>query len=347
MDLPSVDSPRRTPGGSRRRVVTRLGLMVLIAGVFLAGILTGDVVGPGTTGASNSISDQPGFDTLQQVWDLIHEKFADPNAVDDESLMYGAAGGMVASLGDTGHSTFLDPEEATAFRASLSGELVGLGISIEYQDGEPVIVAPIKDSPAEKAGLLPGDVIVEIDGVPTLAIQGGDHFAAAVGDTLVLADSDDSLAASIRALGGKTATLAGAAKLPLSTRQGVFVFVTLGDDLLGAMQGAVQSKLLQLGLRSLVLDVGEAGGMITASARADLRTAEAVAKARSILEGLRAMASLADEPEVRMLVDGLTLTTTGQTLEVNAKIPVAEVAKAVQQHHGGGGGAHHHHHHAP
>ncbi|HET9661583.1 MAG TPA: S41 family peptidase [Thermomicrobiales bacterium] len=170
MDLSPPEPPRRPSGSSHRRAVARLGLIVLITSVFLAGILTGEVVGPGSTDASSSISDQPGFGTLQQVWDLIHDKFADPSAVDDEALLYGAAHGMVASLGDTGHSTFLDPDEATAFRAALSGELVGLGISIEYQDGEPVIVAPIKDSPAEEAGLLPGDVIVEIDGIPTLGM---------------------------------------------------------------------------------------------------------------------------------------------------------------------------------
>ncbi len=142
-----------------------------LAGTFLAGILTGTVVDPDHTRASGSIGDQPGFDVLQQVWDLIHDEFADPASVDDETLLYGAARGMVASLEDFGHSTFLDPEQAEAFRASLSGELVGLGISIEYEDGEPVIVAPIKDSPAEAAGLLAGDVIVEIDGVATLGMS--------------------------------------------------------------------------------------------------------------------------------------------------------------------------------
>lgn len=170
MDQTNSELPPRSTRGSHRRALIRIGLVVLIAGTFLAGILTGEVAGPHNTNASNSISEQPGFDTLQQVWDLIHDQFVDPDDVDDETLLYGAARGMVQSLGDTGHSSFLDPEEATAFRASLSGELIGLGISIEYDDGEPVIVAPIKDSPAEAAGLLPGDVIVEIDGIPTLGM---------------------------------------------------------------------------------------------------------------------------------------------------------------------------------
>jgi carboxyl-terminal processing protease len=182
MDLPPSDVPTSSERRRRRNPVIRAGLIVLIAATFLAGMLAGEVVGLSDTTASTSIADQPGFDTLQQVWDLIHDDFVDPDVVDDQSLLYGAIAGMVDSLGDTGHSAFLDPEQATAFRASLSGELVGLGISIEYIDREPVIVAPIKDSPAEKAGLLPGDVIVKIDGIPTLGMTDSEVSSLLRGD---------------------------------------------------------------------------------------------------------------------------------------------------------------------
>ena len=80
MDIPSVESPRRSPGGTHRRAIKRMGIVVLIASIFLAGMLTGEVSSPGRIDASSSISDQPGFGTLQQVWDLIHDKFADPGA---------------------------------------------------------------------------------------------------------------------------------------------------------------------------------------------------------------------------------------------------------------------------
>lgn len=165
---PSFSGPRsRAP---HRKAAIRLLLIVAVAGTFLAGMLAGEITGSPATGASSSLVDAPGFATLQSVWDLIHDEFVDPESIDDQTLLYGAARGMVDSLGDPGHSTFLDPDEAKAFRAALSGELIGLGISIEFQDGEPVVVAPIKDSPAEKAGILPSDVIVEIDGIPTLGM---------------------------------------------------------------------------------------------------------------------------------------------------------------------------------
>lgn len=157
--------------GRRRSAAARLVLVFLVLGGFAGGFVTAEVTGVRETNASTSLSDQPDFSTLQTVWDLIHDEFVDPDAIKDQTLLYGAARGMVESLGDTGHSSFLDPEEAEVFQSALDGELVGLGISIEYQNREPAVVAPVKNSPAEKAGILAGDVIVEIDGIATLGMS--------------------------------------------------------------------------------------------------------------------------------------------------------------------------------
>lgn len=175
-----------------------------------------------------------------------------------------------------------------------------------------------------------------IDGFPTYTINEHDkvHFAGIYGDTLVVADSEDSLRQSLRVLGGRAASLAGSKALPLSSRQGVFVFVALGDHLLGAIQKTAASKMLQLGLRSVVLDVGEAAGQLTATAHAEMRSADAVQKATSMLEGLRAMASLSDDPMAQTLIDGVTVTGSGNAVEVVAKLPVGLIATVIQNHHG-------------
>lgn len=157
--------------------------MVLVA-TFSAGIgaerygLTGD----SDANASNSIADQPGFATLQETWDLIHESYVDESAIKDDVLIYGAAKGMVEALGDTGHSTFLTPEEADAFSASSEGELIGIGVELDYSTGQPVIIAPIDGSPADEAGLRTGDVIVAIDGQQTSALTQMDVFSLLRGD---------------------------------------------------------------------------------------------------------------------------------------------------------------------
>lgn len=200
MDCCSREPARPSARGAHKRVVLRFGAIILLASGFLAGVLTSDLTGLDRTGAADPLTDQPGFETLQHVWDLIHDQFVDPDQIDDQALLYGAARGMAGSLGDSGHSSFLDPDEADAFDASLSGALIGLGISMEYENGEPVIVAPIKNSPAEAAGLLPGDVIVEIDGMATLGMtdrEVSQHLRGDAGTPVTLtierADSTDLL----------------------------------------------------------------------------------------------------------------------------------------------------------
>lgn len=172
-----------------------------------------------------------------------------------------------------------------------------------------------------------------ISGFPTYVLgDDGDSegFGAVYGQTLVLADSRDGLERSIRVLTRKAPSLAGSGKLPAVTGQGVFVFVTLGDDALGAIQKSAHAKVLQLGLRSLVLDAGESGHDVIARARAELQSADAVDKARTILEGVRALASIS-EPSAKPLLDAVTLTVSGLTLTVTAKLPVAEAARLIRK----------------
>jgi hypothetical protein len=90
--------------------------------------------------------------------------------------------------------------------------------------------------------------------------------------------------------------------------------------------------MLQLALRSLAIDVSETSGVVIASARAEMRSADALVKAKSILDGLRALASLSDDPNAKLLLDNLTITASGLTLEVAAKLPVSELARVIHAH---------------
>ncbi|MDD3066480.1 MAG: S41 family peptidase [Candidatus Gracilibacteria bacterium] len=98
-----------------------------------------------------------------QVWEKVKEKYVDVEKLDAEKMMYGAMRGIVESLGDP-HSEFMDPEESKEFLNSLEGSLTGIGAEVGMRDGMLVIVSPLRGSPAEKAGLLPGDNIFKIDG---------------------------------------------------------------------------------------------------------------------------------------------------------------------------------------
>ena len=71
---------------------------------------------------------------------------------------------MLASLGDEGHTTFLPPDAVKLHQSSLEGSFEGIGAYVSMEDGNVLIVAPINGSPAEQAGILAGDVILEVDG---------------------------------------------------------------------------------------------------------------------------------------------------------------------------------------
>lgn len=104
------------------------------------------------------------FDLLREARALIQEHYVDRNAIQDKNLEYGAISGMVDALGDTGHSRFMSPEMVHAEQQSLSGEFEGIGASLTYTNGQAVVIAPLEGSPAEKAGIKAGDVIVAVDG---------------------------------------------------------------------------------------------------------------------------------------------------------------------------------------
>ena len=111
--------------------------------------------------ASSSMTDSPAFATFEETWKLRPGRYVLPDELDDTELMYGAARGMVEAVGDVGHSAFLDPVEAQSFRASLSGELIGIGVRLEFVGRYPEIVDTIAGSPAAAAGIESGDVILD------------------------------------------------------------------------------------------------------------------------------------------------------------------------------------------
>ncbi len=106
----------------------------------------------------------PNMQLIQQAWELIQQHYVDRAAIQSTPLTYGAIGGMVNALGDTGHSTFLSPSLLKQENNYIQGHFDGIGAQVEAKNGHIVIVAPIDGSPAQKAGLRPGDIILKVDG---------------------------------------------------------------------------------------------------------------------------------------------------------------------------------------
>lgn len=108
------------------------------------------------------------FQQFWDIWNLLKENFY-RQPVSDKELYYGALKGMVAGAGDP-YTVYLPPQEAEEFQANLEGSFEGIGAEIGIKEERLQIIAPLRGSPAQLAGLLPGDWIVMIDKVETLGM---------------------------------------------------------------------------------------------------------------------------------------------------------------------------------
>ena len=171
MTSQSVDEGRDHPG-----VFTSLGrrwragaVATIAVGAFALGVVAGGSGLGGTSDAvaESSLTGRPEFATLEETWHLIHEQWPEPDKIDDAALIYGAAEGMVAAIGDEGHSGFLDPVSAAEMEEAQEAEYVGIGVEVDSRCGVPVVASTMTGSPAEAAGIRPGDVIAEVDEVST------------------------------------------------------------------------------------------------------------------------------------------------------------------------------------
>ena len=97
------------------------------------------------------------------VWRLLLTQYIAPDDLNSQKMVIGATEGMVRAVGDP-YTVFMAPDETREFRQSLSGQLQGIGAELSLKEGAVVVMHPLKGSPAEAAGLLPGDVILTVDG---------------------------------------------------------------------------------------------------------------------------------------------------------------------------------------
>lgn len=157
-----------------RKVIKYLGYVVILVIVFVSGLIVGRVVDPFRSGSFNlpkiisnneDIPKEINFDLFWNVWNTMSSQYVDTSKIDYEKMFYGAIKGVVSSYDDPA-TVFLDPKETEEFNKSNQGKVFeGIGAELGYSDGQIIVVTPIDGSPAQKAGIKAGDVILKVDGV--------------------------------------------------------------------------------------------------------------------------------------------------------------------------------------
>lgn len=164
-----------------RRFLTLYVGLIALGGVFILGLYVGSIyfkkgaLSSGSRLAGGDVINKEqlpphllkdvNFNLFWEVWNAVQDKYLE-QSIPDTQLFYGALAGIVASLRDD-YSVFLDPTLTSRFLSELAGKFEGIGAEIGIKKDQLVIVAPLPDTPAEKAGLFPGDAVLKIDNVET------------------------------------------------------------------------------------------------------------------------------------------------------------------------------------
>jgi carboxyl-terminal processing protease len=159
---------------------------VLLLGAFSGGLIVGYVLphnntitglfNQKTSGTQTNSGSTPTqsldklFTPFWEAWDLVHKEYV-TQPVKDLDLMRGAIRGMLSALGDQ-HTSYMDPDQFRQVNSGLGQEYEGIGAYVDTTGEYMVIISPMPGSPAEKAGLKSGDIIIKVDGEDMTGIDG-------------------------------------------------------------------------------------------------------------------------------------------------------------------------------
>ncbi len=132
--------------------------------VLVLGLVGGVVLGCSLMFAVQSRDPELDLRLISQAAGLVQRYYVDRDVIQSRTMTYGAISGMMNSLGDTGHSRFLSPQMVKEMDELERSKFQGIGAEVQLRGGHVVIVVPMDGSPAQRAGLKAGDIILKVDG---------------------------------------------------------------------------------------------------------------------------------------------------------------------------------------
>ena len=158
---------KKSTNSPKYLLILLLGLGVYLAGFYTAKVdvfKVGNVNSPGYELQGDLLKSRKGVNVnlLWEVWNKLETEYIDPDYIDGQQLLYGAASGLVNGLDDR-YTSFLTPEEKKEYLSGNKREFEGIGTTLAEKDDFVIIESPIDGYPAQKAGLKPNDVILKVD----------------------------------------------------------------------------------------------------------------------------------------------------------------------------------------
>lgn len=152
----------------RLKLVNFTFALTFVVIIFGTGYKLGQINSTGNAvfNQANPVSKPLDFSLFWKAWSNLENKYVDKNKLDPKKMYYGAIKGMVAALDDP-YTFFLTPEENKQSKDDLLGRFEGIGANLGLKENRIVVIAPLKASPAEKAGVKAGDFINEVNGQKT------------------------------------------------------------------------------------------------------------------------------------------------------------------------------------
>jgi carboxyl-terminal processing protease len=207
------------------------------------------------------------FEIFWTAWKKLDEKFPDAKEISTQDRIYGAIKGLAYSFKDP-YTDFLVPDEFKSLNEDLRGDLVGIGVEIDTKDGLPRVLAPLEGSPAEKAGVLSGDIILEVDDVTTEKLSLEEVISKIRGEAgttvkILVINEKDKKQRSITI----TRAVIKVPTLKTETKDGVFIIhlYNFYDNSVPDFNNAMK-KYNESALDKLVIDVrGNPGGYLDSS----------------------------------------------------------------------------------
>ena len=250
-----------------KRLTRKIGIVVVIVLLFGAGVLVGRAVDTNSYAADGKI-DSP---LLSKVKNTLDQKFVFWNASNTlptpQQLEYGMIKGYVDSYNDP-YTVFFPPQEAKSFTEDVTGSFGGVGMNVGMKDTNIVVIAPLKDSPAMKAGIKSGDIITAVNGKSVVGM------ASDVVVNMIRGPIDTSVTITVLHPGAKTTTdisiIRKEIKIPTldtETKNGVFVIHLYNFSAESpALFQTAMNDFIKSNTKYLVIDLrGNPGGYLEAA----------------------------------------------------------------------------------